>query len=716
MQPKKEKKLKAGEKAHHSFGRSKETPFKRNPNNGAENLENKKTGTEKKEGRTKNVGVDRSCPDKDDQNPEQSEQEKQQRLDRGKGIQNPWEYYKGDEKNDGEKQSDQLFCFKILHSLAETCEHEYGLLCEARISYNLMCGIAGKFSFSDTHLPTREEIAAMNAAQQSRGPDDEGVFVEGRIGLGHQRLSILDLSPLGHQPMTDSSGRYIMTFNGEIYNFLDLRKSLEAKGVRFKSHSDTEVILELYKEKGPGCLQDLRGMFALAIFDRQEKRLFLARDRIGKKPLKYFLGKDFFAFASTFPALHALPSVSREIDLKGMDQFLTYQYVPHPGSIFKDLHKLPPGHFLMVKGNGEMSITNYHQFSFEQQQELSEQQWEEAVENTLSDSVRLRLISDVPVGALLSGGIDSSLVVALMAKHSKTPVKTFSVGFEDKKLNELPFARLLADQYGTDHHELMVTADLLSELSNLLKSYDEPFADPSALPSLLICQLTSQHVKVALTGDGGDEAFGGYDRYRFLLYQTWLNPFSNPESVYRSWMQIIPDTWRKKLYTKELFEELGCASFTLPHEELPVLSRAILSDLSSYLPGDLLVKMDMASMKHSLEIRCPFLDQELFALSVRMPSALKIRHFKTKVLLKNIAKKYLPEKLLRRGKQGFKVPLRKWFSGPFRSQLSEALLDPKFLALGFKKNGIEELLASSGHERKIYNLLVLSHFFRSLEK
>jgi asparagine synthase (glutamine-hydrolysing) len=606
-----------------------------------------------------------------------------------------------------------------------------------------MCGISGKLYFNKNKTILREEIERMCSAISHRGPDDEGVFINKNIGLGHRRLSIIDLSPAGHQPMSDNEGKVWIVHNGEIYNFLELRKNLEKDGVQFKSKSDTEVIIYLYKKYGVDCLKYLRGMFAFAIWDSEKKQLFLARDRLGKKPLKYYQDGNCFIFASELKAILKNPEVKKEIDYEAVDEYLAYQYVPCPKTGFKNIYKLEPAHYLIVKETGEIIKKKYWNLDFSQKLNHSEEEWEKIVLNKLKESVKFRLVSDVPLGAHLSGGIDSSLIVALMAEELNKPVKTYSIGFKESDYNELPYARLMAERYKTDHHEFIIESNAIEDiLPKLVYQYEEPYADSSALPTWYLSEITKQHVTVALNGDGGDENFAGYNRYiaMKLLRQIRNLPFKNllkkisliayqstkiksfhkgyrlfkscSNSTIDSYLNIIvnfgPEE-KEKIYTLELKENVNNSRWYFFLEEkfkqaqgLEWLDQLLLVGIQSHLPDDLLVKVDIASMAHALEIRSPFLDHELLELTAKMPSSLKMRGYNKKYLLKKIAYKYLPKECIDRPKQGFSLPLEHWFRVKLNDYLKAQLLDKKFLDYGFKKDGIKKLIQDHKNHRQDY--------------
>jgi asparagine synthase (glutamine-hydrolysing) len=614
-----------------------------------------------------------------------------------------------------------------------------------------MCGIFGKFFFEKTDIKTKTYKPCLDTLTH-RGPDDEGFYKDENILLGEKRLSIIDLSSAGHMPMSNEDGSLWIVFNGEIYNFLQLRKKLEKKH-KFKSKTDTEVILHLYEEKGPAALQDLRGMFAFAIWDKKKKELFIARDRLGKKPIKFYYNNKFFIFASELKAILKDKTVPKEMDYTAIDEYLTYQYIPSPKTGFKNIYKLEPAHYLIIKSSGELIKTRYWQLDFSKKLDLKEEEWEERILKKLKESIKIRLVGDVPIGAHLSGGIDSSMIVALMSEELNKPVKTFSVGFEESNYDERSYARLVTHKYKTDHHELIVKPSMINILPKLVYHYEELYADPSMLPTWYLCEMTKNEVTVALNGDGGDENFAGYDRYNIfklylqlkklplkklignannILYKHTMLPLFKKgakffkisgEDEYKFYLQLIgyfTQEEKQKLYTKDFLHKVN----TLKSEEyllskfqdskhLGWLDRLLYTDITSYLPDDLLVKVDIAGMAHSLEVRSPFLDHEFIELTAQMPNSLKIRGYYKKYLLKKIAKKYLPEKNIQRSKQGFGAPLKYWFRDQLQNYLKEKLLDSKFLSYGIcTESGIKELIdlhtkSTRDYSNKLWTLLVL---------
>lgn len=562
-----------------------------------------------------------------------------------------------------------------------------------------MCGIFGKLYFS-SHREEKQQLLDCLHTLDHRGPDDAGYFEDDYIFLGSTRLSIIDLSRDGNMPMPNGNGSMQIVFNGEVYNYLELRRSLSKK-YRFRSNTDTEVVLHLYEEYGPACLNRLRGMFAFAVWDRHKKELFIARDQLGKKPLKFYLDDDCFIFASELKAILKDPHIPRELDQVAIDNFLTFQYVPSPRTGFKNINKLEPGHYLTVSQNGKWKKHHYAHLDYYPKLRLSEEEAELAVLDELKQSVKLRLRSDVPLGAHLSGGIDSSLVVALAARETGKPLKTFSVGFTDPEFDELPFARRVAEQYGTDHHEIRVGPEIIEELPRIVAAYEEPYADPSMLPTWRLCRETKKEVTVALNGDGGDENFAGYLRYqaylaaRFLKYvpfrkageQTlsllhrlaphqslrqsitlmhYVNTYDDRAELYARLVGSLTTPEKKLLYTAS-FGHASSANDSyawirrkIENSNLSPLESLLSADIHTYLSDDLLVKIDIAGMAHSLEVRSPFLDQRFMDFAARLPDRFKLNGLTGKYLLKRIAARYLPHSCVHRKKHGFEIPLRSW--------------------------------------------------------
>ncbi len=590
-----------------------------------------------------------------------------------------------------------------------------------------MCGIAG-YAVRDGAPIERQILARMAAALRHRGPDGEGIAVIGGVGLAHRRLAIIDLTS-GEQPMASADGRLWITFNGEIYNYLELRAELEARGHSFRTTSDTETILAAYAEYGAECVLHLRGMFAFALYDAREDVLLLARDRFGIKPLYYCETNGALVFASELKGLLAHPAVPREIDPLAISDYLTYGYVPAERSIFRGISKLRPA-TILLRRRGRTELRTYWKPSFGGDREaLSDGEWAERTRQTLAESVRLHMRADVPYGALLSGGLDSSAVVALMAQSSSQPLRTYTVGFEDSAFDERLYARQVAERFGTRHTEVVLRPDGLGALPELVEQFDEPFADASALPCFHIARVVARDLKVCLTGDGGDEAFGGYDAYRMALRlgaldriplrlrRLLLDPLL---SVYPHWLSGRGLLGFARLGFTDRYIELMCgfdngqkqriltadfARAVADRDSYDVcrplmlgdgpLDRMQAADYRSYLPDDILVKADRTSMRHGLELRVPFIDAEVFDLARRLPPELRVRHGRGKHVLREAVKDLLPELNLERGKQGFGVPLRRWLGGDLGGFATEVFADPRTAQRGILN--VAELLATVRH-------------------
>jgi len=591
----------------------------------------------------------------------------------------------------------------------------------------------------------------MNAAIVHRGPDEGSVDVFGLCALGSRRLRVIDLET-GSQPVASENGEIVAVFNGELYNFPALREELAATGHRVRGTGDTPVIPHLYEEHGPHFVERIHGMFALALWDGPRQRLVLARDRLGKKPLLWTLLPDgSLAFASELKALLRLPQLPREVDLRALDAYLSLQYVPGPETALRGVHRLAPGHVLVFE-RGTVTVEPYWQLE-PRRLALGEDEWVERVRAAVVEAVRKRLISDVPLGALLSGGIDSSIVVAAMAQHSTEPVRTFSVGFPDARYDERAYARQVAERYGTRHEELLVEPDAAELLPRLAAAYDEPFGDSSALPTYLVCELARRHVTVALTGDGGDEAFGGYERYRALGYASTLGRLPavlpragarllrglpagrrEPRSpVFRAarfleaaatpaaerygrLLEVFPAPLRRTLWSDDALTEIGAprsAASLLGPLPAPGITGLQLLDAGTYLPGDLLFKADIASMAVSLELRSPLLDHEVVELALGLPDSLKARGARGKLALRRAFAADLPPEILSRGKKGFGVPVTRWFREELRDLAGDTLLGARARARGlFRPEAVESLLADhaagrADHGHRLWSLLML---------
>jgi asparagine synthase (glutamine-hydrolysing) len=615
-----------------------------------------------------------------------------------------------------------------------------------------MCGIAGIFNKSGISEGQQACLKRMGDVMIHRGPDGEGYHVEESIGLVHRRLSIIDVEG-GRQPLCNEDGTIWTAFNGEIYNYIELRDQLIQKGHIFKTSSDTEVIVHLYEEKGDSFVQYLRGMFAIALWDRAKKRLVLIRDRLGKKPLYYASCKDSFVFASEIKALLELSDVPREIDNEAMVDYFSLLYIPAPKSIFRSIRKVRPAHYLIIDSHGSREKP-YWDLSFDEIDTRSEQQWCEDLLQAYEEAVKLRLRSDVPLGAFLSGGVDSSSVVALMSRMNGRGVNTCSVGFDEKEFDESPYAAEFAKVLNTDHHEETVRPDALSILDKLVWFYDEPFADSSAVPTYYVSQAARRHVTVALSGDGGDENFAGYRRYYHDVVENRLRAYIPQRvrgPVFRTLGQWYPKLdWAPKVLRAQatfrafsrtpvagyfysvsgIKPELKCKLLsgdlhrsTKGYDPLVIfddfyhkpktadhLSRLQYLDIKTYLVDDILVKVDRASMANSLEVRCPILDHKFMELIARIPSSLKLKDARGKYIFKKALEPVLPNEILTRQKQGFAVPLAQWFRGELRNASAEILLsqDP----LGVLNQGVVAALwkkhqsGISDHSTALWGLLM----------
>jgi asparagine synthase (glutamine-hydrolysing) len=588
-----------------------------------------------------------------------------------------------------------------------------------------MCGIAGFFRLNEreSHPGDEPRLWDQIATFRYRGPDSEGVFAGPGVGLGHVRLAILDLTADASQPMTSASGRTVVSFNGEIYNFADLRRELEARGHRFRTRSDTEVIVEGYEAWGAEVVHHLRGMFAIALWDADRDRLVLYRDRVGKKPLYYAMHDGTFLFASEIKGILRWPGVPREPDFDGIHEFLTYQYVPAPRTGFAGIRKLPPAHALVVERGRAPRLEQY--FRYPPPADATPQRVEDLCEDLvhrLREATRLRMLADVPVGAFLSGGVDSSSVVALMAGLSSKPVRTFTIGFEEKEFDERPYARMVADRYGTCHEEAIVRPDAIALVQDLVYHYNEPYADSSALPTYLLSRLTRESVTVALSGEGSDESFLGYPRYmtRRDRVQGTATSLQSPAERYADSIAYFPDPVKEQLYGCRMHQFLGRSAIELLRPYLdasPSLAAgAAWADIHSYLPDDLLVKMDVASMAHSLEVRCPFVDQELMRWAAAIPVDQKAPACDAKWLLKRAMAPYLPEAVLARPKKGFVVPIQAWFDDELKQFLRDTLLGSRASARGlfdphYVAHSIESYRDDQRRARQLWALLVLELWF-----
>jgi asparagine synthase (glutamine-hydrolysing) len=627
-----------------------------------------------------------------------------------------------------------------------------------------MCGITGIFDTQGLRPVDEGLLSRMNQLQFHRGPDEGGMHIEPGIGLAHRRLSIIDLTH-GQQPLFNEDGSVVVVFNGEIYNFAGLTKELLAAGHQFKTHCDTEVIVHAWEEWGEDCVKRFRGMFAFAIWDRNHRTLFLARDRMGIKPLHYALLPDGrLLFASEIKSLLACDALSREIEPRAVEDYFSYGYVPDPRSIFRSVHKLEPGYTLTVRtGQQELLPRQYWDVPFVSNGVLDEAEAQESLIERLREAVNIRLISEVPLGAFLSGGVDSSAIVALMAGLSDKPVSTCSISFGDPAFNEAQYAAQVAEQFGTDHQVEEVDPDDYALIDKLAGLYDEPYADSSAMPTYRVCELAKKRVTVALSGDGGDENFAGYRRYRWQMYEErlrnvlprglrkplfgalgsvypkidWAPRVFRAKSTFQSLARdsvegyfhnfsILPDALRRQLFSASFRQQLdgyhGIEVFNRYLDSAPEhpLSMVQYLDMKTYLSGDILTKVDRASMAHALEVRVPLLDHEFVEWVSGLPPEMKLAGSNGKRIFKRAFEPHLSKEILYRNKMGFAVPLANWFRGDLRQRLRDSLLGDTLAATGIfdrKFMGMlvdQHLSGRRDHSACLWALLMFESFHRQL--
>jgi asparagine synthase (glutamine-hydrolysing) len=622
-----------------------------------------------------------------------------------------------------------------------------------------MCGIVGIVNRGGRAVD-KAVLGQMCEAIRHRGPDEDGFYREAGVGLAMRRLAIIDLKS-GQQPMHNADRTAWIVFNGEIYNYKEVRARLVQLGHEFHTDCDTEVIIHAYDEYGAECPKHLRGMFAFAIWDERTGELLLARDRVGKKPLLYARTPEGLVFGSEFSALLKHPQVGREVNREAIHHYLTFMCVPAPLTAYRDIHKLEPGHTLRYTREGEIKTERYWQPDFSRKTRMSEEEAGERAVEILREAVRVRLMSEVPLGAFLSGGVDSSAVVALMSEVSPTPVKTFSIGFEEQDFSELHHARRVAEHVGAEHHEFIVRPDAMEVLPTLVEHYGEPYADSSAIPTYYVSRETRRHVTVALNGDGGDECFAGYERYAAMklaekyrgvphllreglikaiaLYPTSetrrsrardLKRFLDAASLptverYMRLVSVLDTPAKDALYTDDFRREMQehkAADFVAPWfaaaNGAGLVDASLLADTMTYLPNDLLVKVDIASMAVSLEARSPFLDHHVIEFAASLPENLKLRGLTTKYLLKRVLAKLLPAENLQRRKMGFGVPIGHWLRGVMQPFLRETLLAEKALARGFfKPEAVTRMVelhtrGERDYAHQLWTLLMLELWFQ----
>jgi asparagine synthase (glutamine-hydrolysing) len=617
-----------------------------------------------------------------------------------------------------------------------------------------MCGIAGIATVDGLRQGDPALLDGMLRSIAHRGPDDQHARGDGRAMIGTRRLAIIDVDG-GRQPMTDESGAILATQNGEIYNYVELRDALIRNGHRMETHSDTETIVHLYEEHGLDFVRHLRGMFAIAIWDGRSNRLVLARDRLGKKPLYWRLADGRLSYGSELKVLLQDPELPRSVDVHALGLYLQYQYVPSPLTILEGVSKLPPASVLCWDG-GEPVVDSYWSPSYEPKRTQS---FEDDVDEGLGlirDAVRLRLRSDVPVGVFLSGGMDSSVVTAMMAQESADPVRSYSIGFEEESFDELPYARRVAEEFSTVHTEEVVRLDAVELLPDLVHAFDEPFGDSSMIPTFRVAQMAGQNLKVVLTGDGGDESFGGYMRYQ---YHAWLGALDvvpgsllrsaarvghsltaplgdqsrfrhrlrtaetlfglSPDERYLRMMSVIDADLRRSMQSGSNGETAGYLLEVMDASPRPPIDRMLRTDLLTYLPEDLLVKVDRASMANSLEARAPLLDHHLVEFAARLPVDRKVSGNTTKVLLRAIAKRLMPAELVERPKMGFGVPIATWFRGPLGERFEELVLAPDAASRDYLEPTVAIRLLSehrsgeADHNHRLWVLLMFELWARA---
>jgi asparagine synthase (glutamine-hydrolysing) len=616
-----------------------------------------------------------------------------------------------------------------------------------------MCGFAGLVFFEGEKKVSKDVLKAMTDSIHHRGPDDEGFLISDNIGLGFRRLSIIDLNT-GHQPLADSTGSVWITFNGEIYNYRELRTELEKKNYRFLTKSDTEVIINAYLEYGFDCVSHLRGMFSFILWDKKNNLLFGARDRLGIKPFYYYHNNGRFIWGSEIKAIRASGETTLSLDPESLDQYFAYGYIMNDRSIFREIKKLPAANYIVINyQTAEVRTNRYWEIKFEPDYSKSQHFWEEKIAETFREAIKLHMISDVPIGAFLSGGIDSSIVVSQMAQLSTGPINTFSIGFKDKKYNELEFARQIAAKYKTNHREMIVEPDSLNLLPLLVHAYDEPFFDSSAIPTYYVSKFAREFVTVVLTGDGGDELFAGYNSYsqfnnyiqsplnRQVFKQLIINPLfhafpskwkgkgflyylNKPKTYIPAYACLWRDYERSQLYNS--FMKENCSNRPEQYKKIILknsstkddISRMQDVDLQTYLPDDILTKVDRVSMLNSLESRVPLLDHKFVELSFLIPSEFKMKGNNKKFILKETFKQQLPEDIISHPKHGFSVPISEWFKGNSKEFITNILNDKNALIYDFTDHNYVKTIIKRNDDglknqgNKIWSLLFLEEWLQ----
>lgn len=610
-----------------------------------------------------------------------------------------------------------------------------------------MCGIAGQLRF-DGQSVSQETLQAMTDALAHRGPDGEGFHFEKNVGLGHRRLSIIDLDG-GKQPISNEDSTIWVTYNGEIYNYRNLRDRLIGLGHQFRTHCDTEVIVHAYEQWGTDCLQHFRGMFAFALWDQNKQQMMLARDRVGIKPLLYAESDYGISFASEMQALLVDPELNVSLNPAAIDLYLHYQYIPAPETIYHEVKKLPPAHFVMIDRNGKVGTPKrYWKVEFSPDYSLDESAWIERLDEALQETIETHLVSDVPFGAFLSGGVDSSTILAYMSESLNNPVKTFCIGHQQDAYDERKWARQAAEICSSEYYEQTVNSDGMSLLPKLVKHYGEPFADSSALPTYYVSQLASQNVKMVLSGDGGDELFAGYHAYPAILTEhrpaktsflkakhflanrardvgLWSRNATPADSKYRR-TAVIDSNTRGKLWRSEYLDFLSKTRADFDQRYRSVAQKELLGqlqafDVENYIPFDNLTKVDIASMSHSLEVRVPLLDHQFIETVSQIPPEMKLKISQSgkmvgKYLLKRVASRFYDDSFIHRQKKGFEVPVAHWFAGPHRDDLIDRLTNPQgHLAEWFNLSALNDIAQDAGQNKvaawKAWSLLVLQEWF-----
>lgn len=626
-----------------------------------------------------------------------------------------------------------------------------------------MCGIVGICDTHSMRTIERDLLHRMNESQYHRGPDGGDLHIEPGLGFGHRRLSIIDVAS-GKQPLFNEDHTVVVTYNGEIYNFQELTVELQALGHQFRTHCDTEVIVHAWEQWGESCVHRFRGMFAFAVWDRNQQTLFLARDRLGIKPLYYsLLPNGMLAFSSELKALMCINELPRAIDPYAIEEYFALGYVPEPRSIYKSVSKLSPGHTLTLQRGKQPRVQQYWDLEFNHSETATEQQLQEELVNRIREAVDIRLVSEVPLGAFLSGGVDSSSVVAMMAGLQDDPVNTCAIGFDVSSFDETDYARTVADRYKTNHHEEIVKSDDFGLLDRLASLYDEPYADSSAIPTYRVCELAKKHVTVALSGDGGDEHFAGYRRHtwhmkeeklrgilpyplrrnlfgtlgRFYPKADWAPKIFRAKTTFQALakhsleaylhsVSVVSDDLRNSLYSDSLKNELqgyqAIEVFKKYADQCSTsdpLSTIQYIDIKTYLPGDILTKVDRASMAHALEVRVPLLDHKLVEWVATLDPKLKLNGSMAKYLLKKSMEDHLPHDVLYRKKMGFGVPLANWFRGPLRAELKQRLLngciaDSNLFNMDTVTKLVDEHLSGMGeHSTPIWTLFMFEAFLEN---